>query len=104
MIHLSQACPLLAAGLVLLSSCSDAGPRVYTAQPYDAEAQCLGEYEAVGLVEADSLSAACGAVCLEMSGTLYVSTVCPPYPDTATALGPEEDEACAAALLAEACE
>jgi len=89
--------------IVLLIACSDAGPRVYTAQPYDAEAQCLGEYEAVGLVEADVLSAACSPACLDILGSLYVSTVCPPYPDTATLLTREED-ACAAALDAEACE
>lgn len=89
---------------VLLISCSDAGPRIYTAQPYDAEAQCLAEYEAVGLVEAGTLSAACSPTCLEISGTLYVSTVCPPFPDTASALTPEDDAACAAALDAEACE
>ncbi|RYZ04070.1 MAG: hypothetical protein EOO73_25825 [Myxococcales bacterium] len=104
MIHLPKAYPLLAAGLALLGSCSDAGPRVYTAQPYDSESQCLGEYESVGLVEADTLSAACGAVCLEITGSLFVSTVCPPYPDTATVVDPAESETCGAALEAASCE
>jgi hypothetical protein len=96
---------LLSLGAALLTlGCSDAGPRVYTAQPYDPDAQCLGEYEAVGLVEADELSAACAATCLEMPDGLFVSTVCPPYPDTATPLAPTESEDCAAALIAEPCE
>lgn len=89
---------------LLLVACSDAGPRVYTAQPYDVDAQCLGEYEAVGLVEADELSAACDAVCLEMAEGWFVSTVCAPYPDTAVPLDPAESEECAAALIAEPCE
>lgn len=104
MIHSSKAYPLLAAVLALLGSCSDAGPRVYTAQPYDAESQCLGEYEAVGLVEADTLSAACTAVCLDIAGALFVSTVCAPYPASATTIAREESEACATALAATACE
>lgn len=95
---------VLAAALSLVSACSDVGPRVYTAEPYDPEGGCLGEYEAIGLVEADSLSASCEPVCLEWSGTLYVSTLCAPYPDLATQLSPEEDADCAAALLADACE
>jgi hypothetical protein len=89
---------------LLLVACSDAGPRVFTAQPYDAEAQCLGEYEGIGLVEADDLRAACDAVCLQLADGLFVSTLCPPFPDTATPLEPGESEACAAALVAEPCE
>jgi hypothetical protein len=89
---------------LLLVACSDAGPRVYTAQPYDADAQCLGDYEAIGLVEADDLSAACEAVCLGMAEGWFVSTVCAPYPDTATVLAPAESAECAAALVAEPCE
>lgn len=89
---------------LLLVACSDAGPRVYTAQPYDAEAQCLGEYEGIGLVEANDFRAACDAVCLELADGLFVSTLCPPFPDTATPLDPAESEDCAAALVAEPCE
>lgn len=90
--------------LILLNACSDTGPRVYTAQPYDADAQCLGEYESVGLVEADELPASCAPTCLDVSGSLYVSTLCAPYPDTATVVSAEESEDCAAALAAEPCE
>lgn len=90
--------------LLLLAGCADSGPRVYTAQPFDAEAGCLGEYEAVALVEADELPANCPATCLDIGGTLYVSTVCPPLPDSATELLPEDDESCAAALAAATCE
>ena len=94
---------LAAIACLLLVACSETGPRVYTAQPYDAEATCLGEYEALGLVEADELPANCLPTCLAVSGAVYVSTLCPPYPDLATPLTAEESEDCAAALLAEAC-
>lgn len=93
-----------AASLLLLGACSDTGPRVYTAQPYDAEAGCLGEYEAIGIVEADDLPATCAPTCLSVSETLYVTTLCAPYPDLATVTTPSENEDCAAALQAEACE
>lgn len=94
---------LLAAATLLPAACSDTGPRVYTAQPYDADAACLGEYEAIGLVEADELPANCAHTCLSVSETVYISTLCPPYPDQATPLTAAESEDCAAALQAEAC-
>lgn len=91
------------AGFVLLAgACSEVGPRVYIAEPYDAEAGCLGEYEAVGLVQADRLASDCRTTCLEIRGTLYVSSVCPPFPDSAAELTPD-DPACAAALTAAYC-
>lgn len=91
------------AGCLLLAlDCSDVGPRVYIAEPYDAEGECLGEYEAIGLVQADRLPSDCRTTCLEVRGTLYVSSVCPPFPDGATELT-SDDPACAAALTAEPC-
>ena len=94
---------LAAAAFSLLAACSDTGPRVYTAQPYDADAACLGEYEAIGLVEADELPANCEPTCLSVSETVYVTTLCAPYPDLATPLTAAESEDCAAALQSEAC-
>jgi hypothetical protein len=41
---------------------------------------------------------------LELAGTVYVSTLCAPYPDVTTVLTAAESEECAAALSAEACE
>ena len=100
---LRRRCSLAVTAALLLAACSDTGPRVYTAQPYDAEAACLGEYEAIGLVEADDLPANCAPTCLAAADTIYVTTLCAPYPDLATPLTAEESEDCAAALLAEAC-
>jgi hypothetical protein len=96
-------CLLAAAAFLLLAACSDTGPRVYTAQPYDPAVACLGEYESIGLVEADELPASCEPTCLAVSETVYVTTLCAPYPDLATPLTADESEDCAAALQAEAC-
>lgn len=87
-----------------LAGCSDTAPHVFTAQPYDADANCLGEYEPIGLVQASELSAACDAACLEFDGTLYVSTLCEPYPDGAELLAPDVGSPCRAALSAAPCE
>lgn len=90
-------------GLSLVSACDESGPRVYTAQAYDAEADCLEAYAPLGLVEADELPATCEPVCLE-GEALYVSTVCAPYPVTASQVTPEESTDCAKALDALATE
>lgn len=82
----------------VMAGCEDEGPRVYTAQPYDAVAMCLGDYEPIGLVTAEELPGTCDPVCLRLDDVLYVSTVCAPYPDTTAAETPEESEECAAAL------
>jgi hypothetical protein len=83
-----------------LLGCESEGPRVYTAQPYDVEAMCLGDYEPIGLVSAEDLPGTCDPVCLRLDEVLYLSTVCAPYPDTTVLETPEESEECAAGLAA----
>ncbi|MGD0677697.1 MAG: hypothetical protein ABSC94_19950 [Polyangiaceae bacterium] len=84
--------------LIATAACDDEGPRVYTAQAYEPEAGCLDDYVAIGLVTADGLFPSCAPVCLQQSNTLYVSTVCPPYPDTTVSVDPQDSGECAAAL------
>jgi hypothetical protein len=79
------------------TSCQDSAPSVYTARAYEPDAKCLDDYTSVGLVDVGSLSAACDPACLEIAGTLYVSTVCPPLPDEATPVSPS-DAPCVDAL------
>lgn len=79
-------------------ACDTWGPRVYTAQAYQPDDGCLGGYEPVGLVEADELGASCEPVCLRLGDTLYLSTVCPPYPSEAGLEDAEASPDCAAAL------
>jgi hypothetical protein len=91
--------------LVAVSSgCEEAGPRVYTAQPYDASAGCLGEYAPLGLVQATELEATCTPVCLRVADELYTSSVCAPYPLEASVESGADSPGCRAALAALAAE
>jgi hypothetical protein len=97
---------LLGAGAalgLLGPGCDESGPRVYTAQRHAVEQRCLETYAPIGLVEAETLSALCPAVCLSLGEDLYVSTLCPPYPAEAS-IEPADSEGCAAALAAPACD
>jgi len=82
----------------LLLGCDQEGPRVYTAMPVDIASNCLGPYTPLGLVDANELPANCPAVCLERDHTLYVSTVCAPYPAEATQISPSDSADCKSAL------
>jgi len=82
----------------LALSCDQQGPRVYTAMPLDTEHGCLGTYAPLGLVDAEELPATCAPVCLAQVDTLYVSTVCAPYPDTADVVSPSDSQECKNAL------
>lgn len=89
---------LLCLGACWLLGCEQAGPRVYSAMPFDTELQCLRDYVPLGLVEAEDLPASCDPVCLTRDDTLYVSQVCAPYPAEASLVTPEVSSDCAAAL------
>jgi hypothetical protein len=84
---------------LLAAGCEGDGPRVYTAQPFDATAMCLADYEPIGLVMATELPGTCDPVCLRLDTVLYLSTVCKPYPDTVVEETPDDSEECAAALM-----
>lgn len=81
------------------TGCEDFGPRVYTAQLFQADPGCLEAYTPIGLVQAKDLGSECEPVCLRLGDALYVSTVCAPYPAEASIEGADVEE-CAAALAA----
>jgi len=85
--------------LVAGAACDPSGPRIYTARAYDPSARCLADYAPLGLVQAGDLGASCDPVCLQVGDALYVSTVCPPYPASASSLA-ADDPTCRAALAA----
>jgi hypothetical protein len=95
-------------GAALLASsgagCDDYGPRVYTAAPYRADLGCLDPYVPIGVVQAQALGSLCEPVCLRDGATLYVSTVCSPYPAEASIEGADAGSECAAALAAGNCD
>jgi hypothetical protein len=90
-------------GVGVGSACEEYGPRVYTAAPYRAELGCLDPYAPIGLVQARDLGSQCDAICLREGDTLYVSTVCAPYPAEAT-IEAADAGSCAAAVAALAAE
>jgi hypothetical protein len=85
---------------VLALACGESKPSVYTARLFhvDDSGACLDAYAPIGLVQAEELAATCEPVCLTKDGALYVSTVCPPYPDTAAVVEARDSVGCRDAL------
>jgi hypothetical protein len=80
--------------------CGESEPCVYTARLFRADdsGACLDAYAPIGLVQAEELAATCEPVCLTKDGALYVSTVCPPYPDTAQVVDARDSVDCRDAI------
>jgi len=89
------------AATAVLASCIATDSYVYTAQKYDPANDCVNGYKAVEVVKGSGASANCPATCLMVGADLYVSTLCPPLPDIATAVDSDAG-ACIAALAAAA--
>jgi len=82
----------------MAAACDDSGPSVYTARAYQAADACLDAYTPIGLVDVGALSALCAPTCLMIADSLYVSTLCPPYPAEATAVSASAAPSCGDAL------
>ena len=85
-------------------ACDDANIHVFSAQLYEQASDCLDDYAAIEVVPGDNGSATCSPVCLVGAGAYYVSTMCPPYPDSLSPPDPDAapDPVCVAALAANA--
>ena len=84
-----------------LTSCLSPASYVYTAQKYDPTNDCVNGYTPIEVVKGSGASANCPAACLMVGADLYVSTLCPPLPDIATAVDSDAGT-CIAALAAAA--
>jgi hypothetical protein len=93
---------------VLALGCEGNDARIYTARPYRApeqmQAGCVEGSVPLAVVYAGSLRAQCEPVCLRLNEQLYVSIVCPPYPEQAQLETAETSPECAGALAALAAE
>ena len=73
----------LSAGLVV-ASCDDVNVHILTGNQYDQALGCVTASEGVDVVEGPSNGDNCSPQCLVASGddssSVYVTTVCPPYP------------------------
>jgi hypothetical protein len=95
----------LAAARLSLTGCSDAGSHIYTGAPYDPTLACLAPLTGVDVVTGPEPETPCKPVCIvsppEDGGvTVYVSTMCAPYPNYPNIVNPSGNAACAAALEA----
>jgi len=84
-----------------LASCISTDSYVYTAQKYDPDNDCVNGYAAVEVVKGSGASADCAPLCLMVGADLYVSTLCPPLPDIASAVDSDAGP-CIAAKKAQA--
>jgi hypothetical protein len=92
---------LPAAGAIAAAlSCNDAITYVYAAAPFDTTQQCLGPYAPLDVVDGTGNDGNdnCAPICLVSSGSIYVSTVCPPYPPALDTSG--QNAECGPALAA----
>lgn len=90
---------VLAAGVAALASvvACDVPFYVYSARRWNAADACVEPYVPIDRVEGEGADSSCPAVCLSVGAQLYVSTVCPPLPPSATEV-PATDPICRAAL------
>ena len=83
------------------ASCISTDSYVYTAQKYDPTNDCVNGYKPVEIVKGSGASAVCAPTCLMVGDDLYVSTLCPPIPDIASAVDSDAGP-CIAAVKAQA--
>lgn len=95
--HLLPLAAVLVVAAGIVAACEEAESYVYTAQRFDAVADCLEPYSPVEVVSGPGAAATCEPACLMVGKDVFVSTMCPPLPAIATELEPD-DEACVAAL------
>jgi hypothetical protein len=89
------------AAVAFAASCISADSYVYTAQKYDEADDCVNAYTSIEVVKGSGASANCAPSCLMVGGDLYVSTLCPPIPDIASAVDSDAGP-CIAAIKAQA--
>lgn len=90
--------------IVQLSACENDGTHVYIGRFYLESRGCLGTTSSLDVIEGD-VPGECAPVCLvqrraDAARTVYVATMCPPYPAAVEFDTSGADPACAPALAA----
>lgn len=95
-----------AAGLFVaqLPACKDDGTHVYIGRFYLESRGCLGTTSSLDVIEGD-VPGECAPICLvqrraDAARTIYVATMCPPYPSAVEFDTSGTDPVCAPALAA----
>jgi hypothetical protein len=75
---------LVPPAVLALASCDEPGVHILTAQLYDPTRQCVSPSESVDVVNGPATGDNCSPQCLTITvgdaTSVYVTTVCPPYP------------------------
>jgi hypothetical protein len=90
----------IAGALAIAAACNDPEQYVFSAAPFDPVNLCLGPYQAVDVVSGGTGQSTCAPTCFVNGTSVYVSTVCPPFPDPTMWDESGENPACPAALSA----
>jgi len=88
--------------VLVVASCDEPNVHILTAQLYDPAGACVGQSDGVDVVQGPSTGDACNPSCLTITSgsttSVYVTTVCPPFPQDYTVEG--EDAAAEAGVSA----
>jgi hypothetical protein len=83
----------LCASALALAACDDVNVHVYSGQLFVAQGQCLQPSTGLDLISGPATGNNCGPACLTETTpggpVVYVSTVCPPYPQGASIEAPD---------------
>ena len=70
--------------VLVVASCDAADVHILTGQLYDAAAACVGQSSGVDVVQGAATGDSCNPSCLTVTSgdamSVYVTTVCPPFP------------------------
>lgn len=95
--RLSFASAALAGIVAAFIACDDNPRYVYTARRFDQGKGCLDGYRGLDTVPGEGVSVRCKETCLTSLDIVYVSPVCPPFPENVSELDESTPE-CQAAL------
>lgn len=95
--RLAFAAAALAGVVAAIVACDDNPRYVYTARRFDEAKGCLDDYRGLDTVPGDTVSVRCRETCLTSFDIVYVSPVCPPFPENVSELEESAPE-CQAAL------
>jgi hypothetical protein len=77
--------------VLVVASCDEPNVHILTAQLYDPAGACVGQSDGVDVVQGPSTGDSCNPSCLTITSgsttSVYVTSVCPPFPQDYTVEG-----------------
>ncbi|MGD0529211.1 MAG: hypothetical protein ABSE49_28995 [Polyangiaceae bacterium] len=85
---------LVVPAVLAMASCDQPDVHILTGQLYDPGEACVGESNGVDIVQGPSTGDNCNPACLTISAgdatSIYVTTICPPFPGDYSVENPDE--------------